>query len=275
MIVSVIIPAAGFSSRFADALGREGIAGGGVETRSKLDEDLGGRPVLQRTVELFHKRDDVAQIIVAGPHEPAAWEAFRLRHADKLAILGVTLCRGGKTHRYETVKAALAEVRDDATHIAVHDAARPATPPDVIERVFAAAAKFDAVIPAVEVADTLKRVSEQAEAAAEADLADAILGTSPDAGPKARRVEESIDRTRLVAAQTPQIFAAALLRRAYEQANLTSTDDAGLVERLGEPVRVVEGDGRNIKITRPADVRLARSLLGVSGGQGRPVHKRF
>src|SRR5690606_3000608 len=232
-------------------------------------------PVLQRTVELFHKRDDVAQIIVAGPHEPAAWEAFRLRHADKLAILGVTLCRGGKTHRYETVKAALAEVRDDATHIAVHDAARPATPPEVIERVFAAAAKFDAVIPAVEVADTLKRVSEQAEAAAEADLADAILGTSPDAGPKARQVEESIDRTRLVAAQTPQIFATALLRRAYEQADLTSTDDAGLVERLGEPVRVVEGDPRNIKITRPADVRLARSLLGVSGTHGRPVHKRF
>ena len=271
MVVSVIIPAAGFSSRFADALGGEGDAG-----RSKLDEDLGGRPVLQRTVELFHKRDDVAQIIVAGPHADDAWEAFRLRHADKLAILGVTLCRGGKTHRYETVKAALAEVRDDATHVAVHDAARPCTPADVIERVFAAAARFDAVIPAVEVDDTLKRVSEQEDAALEADAIDAILGTDPGAGPKARQVEETIDRTRLVAVQTPQMFAAALLRRAYQQADLTSTDDAQLVERLGEPAPVVvEGDPRNIKITRPADVRLARSLLGVSGPQGRPVHKRF
>jgi 2-C-methyl-D-erythritol 4-phosphate cytidylyltransferase len=275
MIVSVIIPAAGFSSRFADALGREGAEGETGEGRSKLDEDLGGRPVLQRTVELFHNRDDVAQIIVAGPHDEAAWEAFRLRHADKLAILGVTLCRGGKTYRYETVKAALAEVRDDATHIAVHDAARPATPADVIERVFVAAEKFDAVIPAVEVSDTLKRVSEHEEAAADADAADAILGTDPGAGPKARQVEETIDRARLVAVQTPQVFAAVLLRRAYEQADLTSTDDAQLVERLGEPVRVVDGDARNIKITRPADVRLARSLLGVSGPAGRPVHKRF
>src|SRR5690606_34360523 len=131
MVISVIIPAAGFSSRFADTLGEEG--------RSKLDEDFGGRPVLQRTVELFHKRDDVGQIVVAGPHAEDAWEAFRQRHADKLAILGVTLCRGGKTHRWETVKAALAEVTGDATHIAVHDAARPATPEDVIDRVFAAA----------------------------------------------------------------------------------------------------------------------------------------
>jgi 2-C-methyl-D-erythritol 4-phosphate cytidylyltransferase len=276
MMISVVIPAAGFSSRFADALGGEpGEGGEGGEGRSKLDEDLGGRPVLQRTVELFHKRDDVAQIIVAGPHAEDAWQAFRQRHADKLAILGVILCRGGKTHRWETVKAALAEVRDDATHIAVHDAARPATPEEVIDRVFAAAAKFDAVIPAVEVADTLKRVSEQEEAAAEADVADAILGLEPGGGPTARQVEETIDRTRLVAAQTPQIFAAALLRQGVRAGGSGSTDDAGLVERLGEPVRVVEGDPRNIKITRPADVRLARSLLGVSGPAGRPVHKRF
>lgn len=270
MLVSVIIPAAGFSSRYAGALGPDA-----AEGRSKLDEDLGGRPVLQRTVELFHKLDEVRQIIVAGPHADDAWEAFRLRHADKLAILGVTLCRGGKTHRWETVKAALAEVRDDATHIAVHDAARPATPPELIERLFTAAAKFDAVIPAVEVADTLKRVSEQEEAAAEADVADAILGLGPDVGPKARQVEETIDRTRLVAVQTPQVFAAALLRRAYEQADLSSTDDAGLVERLGAPVRVVEGDPANIKITRPGDVKLARAILGVRESQGRPAHKRF
>ncbi len=270
VLVAVIIPAAGFSSRFADAAA---IAAGDV--RSKLDEDLGGRPVLQRTVELFHKRDDVRQIVVAGPHADDAWDAFRQRHADKLGILGVTLCRGGRKHRYETVAAAIAEVRDDATHIAVHDAARPCAPADLIDRVFDAAGKFDAVIPAVEVSDTLKRVGEREEAAAEADAVDAILGTSPDAGPKARQVEETIDRTRLVAVQTPQLFEAGLLRRAYAQSDLASTDDAQLVERLGAPVHVVDGDPRNIKITRPADVRLARALLGVSGTQGRPAHKRF
>src|SRR6185436_8811812 len=115
MRIAVIIPAAGVSSRYIET--------GGL--RSKLDEDLGGKPVIQRTVELFTKHDDVGQIIVAGPADPAAFAEFKDRHNDRLGLLGAKLVVGGVTHRYETVRAALAEVPEDCTHIAVHDAARP------------------------------------------------------------------------------------------------------------------------------------------------------
>lgn len=71
------------------------------------------------------------------------------------------------------------------------------------------------------------------------------------------------------------MFEAALLRRAYEQDDLTSTDDAGLVERLGVPVAAVAGDPTNLKITRPIDLELARAILGVSGPASRPTHLKF
>lgn len=261
MRLAVIIPAAGASSRYA--------AAGGV--RSKLDEDLGGRPVLHRTVELFTNHDAVSDVIVAGPAK--GYDEFILRHGDKLGLLGVKVCRGGETHRWETVRNALALVSDDATHIAVHDAARPCTSVDLIGRVLAAAEKHAAVIPAYDVPDTIKRVSAAAAADKDIDPLDAILGGGSKA--KVRTVEETVSRERLVLVQTPQVFRAELLRRAYAQADLTSTDDAGLVERLGEPVVVVEGDPRNIKITRPSDLELARRILGLKGLESRPTHKRF
>lgn len=264
MNLAVIIPAAGFSKRFKDA---------SADGRSKLDQDMGGRPVLQRTIELFTKHPDVQTIIVAGPNDESAMAEFKLRHGDKLGLLGVTLVAGGKKHRYETIKAALGAVPDDATHIAVHDAARPCTPPELIDRLIDAAGKFDAVVPAIEVTDTLKRASEPEEAPVEADPFAAILG--PSGGAKVRTVLETVDRSAMVAVQTPQIFKAELLRRAYEQDDLSSTDDAQLVERLGEPVTVIDGDIRNIKITLPSDMPVARSLAGVKSPQGRPAHRRF
>lgn len=264
MNLAVIIPAAGFSKRFKET---------SPDGRSKLDQDMGGRPVLQRTVEMFTKHPDVQTIIVAGPHDESEMDDFKLRHGDKLGLLGVKLVPGGKEHRYETVQAALAAVPDDATHIAVHDAARPCTPPELIDRLVDAASRYDAVIPAIEVADTLKRASEPEAAPAEADPFAAILGDS--SGPKVRTVQETIDRGGLIAVQTPQIFKAELLRRAYEQADLSSTDDAQLVERLSEPVTVIEGDIRNIKITRPGDLPVARSISGMKASQGRAAHKRF
>ncbi len=272
MNVSVIIAAAGASRRYSEAAVREqGVEGG----RSKLDEDMGGRPVLQRTIELFNQRSEVGTIIVAGPAEPAAMDEFKLRYADKLAMLGCRLCAGGKTHRWETVKNALALVPDNATHVAVHDGARPCTPAEVIDRVFAAAEKYAAVIPAIDVPDTLKRVSAQAIKEDKVDPLAAILG---DGGPKApgpRVVQETIDRARVVAVQTPQVFERALLLRAYGQKDLTGTDDAQLVERLGERVVVVPGDARNIKITLPSDVVLARAILGTRPPAEKPAHLRF
>ena len=270
MKIAVIIPAAGASRRYGEAA----VAAGGA-ARSKLDEDLGGRPVLQRTVELFTQINEVSVMIVAGPHDAEAFAEFKQKYVDKLGLLGVRLCPGGAVHRYETVAAALKLVPEDCTHVAVHDAARPCASAELIARVFDAATKFPAVVPGIDVPDTLKRVGSENVAPAEVDPLAAILGT--DATPKAgaRAVEATVDRSRMVAVQTPQVFEKGLLQRAYAQKDLASTDDAQLVERLGERVVVVEGDARNIKVTRPMDLVLARAILGVRPPAERASHMKF
>ncbi|RMH29497.1 MAG: 2-C-methyl-D-erythritol 4-phosphate cytidylyltransferase [Planctomycetota bacterium] len=261
MNLAVIIPAAGASSRFGD--------------RDKLTEDLGGRPLLHRTVELFVNHDRVSCIVVAGPHDNARFNEFKLRHGDRLALLGVSLCRGGPEHRWQTVRAALGHVPDDCTHIAVHDAARPCASPRLLDRLFDAAAVHDAVIPAVDVADTLKRLGDEPVESGADDPLDALLGEPGSRASDARAVVETVPRAGLAAAQTPQVFRASLLRRAYAQDDLSSTDDAGLVERLGEPVVALPGEVTNIKITRPEDLRLAMAILGLKPSRERPTHKKF
>jgi len=259
---AVIIPAAGSASRYTST--------GGL--RHKLEEDLAGRPVLHRSVELFSTRPDVASIIVAGPHDPEAFEDFRQRHGPKLGFLGAALCQGGKVHRYESVKAALALVPEDCTHIAVHDAARPCASPRLIERVFEAARAHEAVIPAIPLADTLKRTEPMGTA--DVDPLDAILGDSGKLTTTYDRVTATLDRAGLVLVQTPQIFRRELLLRAYAQPDLSSTDDAGLVERLGTTVVVVEGESRNLKITHADDLALAKALFE-NPSRDRDPHKRF
>ncbi len=271
MNVAVIIPAAGSSERYVAAARAEG----NESARSKLDEDLGGRPVLHRTVELFTNRDDVQTIIVAGPADDDEMDAFRARHADKLSILGVTIVPGGQAHRYQSVGAALTHVPDSCTHVAVHDAARPGVPHPMLDRLFDAAAHQPAVIPALPIADTIKRTAPAPELNPPADPLASILGDAAASTPDARKVSETVDRADLVAAQTPQIFSRDLITRAYQQSDLASTDDAALVERLGEPVLVIEGDVRAMKITTPADLRALRAMLNLKGPAERATHKRF
>lgn len=262
MRLAVIFPAAGKSERFGD--------------RDKLAEDMGGRPLLMRTIDLFVKRDEMVFGVVAAP--PDSFDQFQFRFADGLALQGVKVVPGGRVDRWETVKAALEHVPNDCTHIAVHDAARPCTPPELIDHVLQVAASSPAVVPAMPVASTLKRIGDEVELEDEGDIADAILGGAGKKAMKVRPVLETVDRTGLMAVQTPQVFRADVLRRAYEQEDLSSTDDATLVERLNDPdapVHIVEGDSRNIKVTVPADIALARALLGFKAPQGRPTHKRF
>jgi 2-C-methyl-D-erythritol 4-phosphate cytidylyltransferase len=265
MKVAVIIPAAGASSRYS--------AAGGM--RSKLEEDLGGKPVLQRTVEVFNRLDDVTQIIVAGPFQEDAYAEFRVRHADRLGLLNAVLVRGGETYRWQTVKNALEKVEPECTHIAVHDAARPCIAPELVERLFAAAARCGAAVPVVDVPDTIKRVDPELQPIGEVDAVAVMLGLTSAEAPTARKITGTVDRTNLCLVQTPQVFEANLLRRAYEQTDLSSTDDAGLVERLGHPVMAITGDQRNIKITLPADIELARAILGVRPPESRATHKKF
>jgi 2-C-methyl-D-erythritol 4-phosphate cytidylyltransferase len=247
MRIGVIIAAAGKSSRF----------GAG----DKLSQDLGGRPVLLRTVEAFTRRDEVVAIVVAGP--PDDIEGFRARFGPALGFNGARIVEGGRAERWESISRAIQALPDDITHIAVHDGARPCIGNDLLGRIFAAAEVAHAVVPGVPVRDTLKRVGDATVSAAANDaIADFILGDVGKASTTGRPVIETVSRDGLVAVQTPQVFDAALLRRAYASVDLAgTTDDASVVERLGEPVLVVEGDSRNIKITTEEDLQLVRALM--------------
>lgn len=251
--VWAIVPAAGGSRRFGD--------------RDKLAEDLGGRPLLVRTIECLSRREEVHGIIVAGPPADApAGAEFRDRFGATLAFHGVRIVDGGPEHRWQSVQAALAEIPEEATHVAVHDAARPAVDDGLLDRVFAAARQHPAVIPAVPVADTLKRAGEPEVLAPDgaADrLADAILGDAGRADVTVRRVLETVPRDGLRAAQTPQVFVTSLLRRAFAEADPEGvTDDADLIQQLGEPVLMVDGSSTNVKVTIPSDLPLVRAILG-------------
>jgi 2-C-methyl-D-erythritol 4-phosphate cytidylyltransferase len=259
---SVILPAAGRSRRFGDTAGKS----------SKLEVELAGKPVLLHAVDLFARRGDVCQIIVAV--DPDQIDAFKFRWSDKLGFMGVKIVAGGRTERWETVLNALQAVDEQASHVAVHDAARPVTPSQVIDRVFEAAAAFDAVIPATPVNATLKRAAaEQAPIDEEPDPLDAVLGDAGKTAVEAWPIEKTLPRDHLWLAQTPQAFKRDLLERAYAplrdkpELGRGVTDDASLVEALGEPVHIVPGDDLNVKITRPADLRFAEAVLGMGAGR--------
>lgn len=264
MEIAVIIAAAGSSSRYTSAGG----------SRSKLDEDLGGKSVLHRAVEVFSKHDLVKHIVIAGPHPEADFAEFKRAHGDRLSLLGATIVRGGKTHRYESIAAALAAVPESATHIAVHDAARPCLSAETLDSIFDMARQHAAVIPALPCADTVKRaITTEEPAMTDDDPIAAILGAAPKSLTKLRVVGETLDRSNLVLIQTPQVFTADLLKRAYAQPDLTSTDDASLVERLGHRVALCDGDPRNLKITTPADLALARAILNVKTPDRSALHR--
>ena len=143
------------------------------------------------------------------------------------------------TARAESVRAGLAVVPGTAEVVVVHDAARPLATADLFVSVIAAVrAGADGAVPGLAVADTLKRVDDV-------------------------RVTATVDRVGLVAVQTPQAFAAGILRAAHAT-RADATDDAALVETIGGTVVVVPGDPRNLKVTGPADLMIAAALLEVS-----------
>jgi 2-C-methyl-D-erythritol 4-phosphate cytidylyltransferase len=263
MKVGVIIAAAGRGERFGPT--------------SKLDQDVGGRALVMRTVEVFTKREEVGAIVVAG--SPDNFDEFKAKYGPSLGFHGATLVPGGREARWETVKLALEAIPAECTHVAVHDAARPAVGDRLLNRLFEAAAKLPAVVPAVRVTATVKRLAgESVDVAGNEDdaLADAILGDAGRPSIEASPVLETVDRTGLAEIQTPQVFEIDLFRRAYAQADLSgATDDASLVERLGETVHAVPGVVTLMLVTTPDDLRLVRAILGVRAPAERPAHKRF
>lgn len=158
-------------------------------------------------------------------------------HLDATLPAGVTAVAGGPT-RSTSVRAGLVAVPDDTGVVVVHDAARPLAGPVLFERVIAAVrAGADGAVPGVPVADTIKLID-----------------------PNAGLVLETLDRSALRAIQTPQAFAADVLRQAHAS-GADATDDAALVEAAGGRVVVVEGDPANLKVTGPDDLVRAEDLL--------------
>jgi 2-C-methyl-D-erythritol 4-phosphate cytidylyltransferase len=279
MRCSVILPAAGRGSRF-----RAGQASAAATpSLSKVEHALEGRAVFLRAIDLFRERPEVTQILLAV--DPDRLDDFAFRWSEALSFRAVDLVPGGRAERWETVAAALTHVEAEATHIAVHDAARPATPAAVLDRVFAAATQHHAVVPGLPVADTLKRLADPVTQPADGnrdalDRIDDILGLNPTAEQSASAadllpenpsslgfVESTVSRERLIGVQTPQVFRADVLRDAYadvvaEPDRMSGiTDDASLLERGGVAVHVVPGDPGNLKLTRPEDRELLSALL--------------
>jgi 2-C-methyl-D-erythritol 4-phosphate cytidylyltransferase len=202
--------------------------------RPKAFAGLGGRPLLAESIDRLDRCELVDAIVVAAP---PGWEEPAILLAEELAASKVVACVTGGDTRADSVAAALAEVPEEALVVLVHDAARPLVDDAVIERLLTALGEgFDGVVPALQVADTLKRVRDGV-------------------------VEETVERAELMTAQTPQAFVAPALRRAFAHDVAGATDCAALVERSGGRVAVVDGDSRLLKITTPADLALVESWL--------------
>ncbi len=202
--------------------------------RPKAFAALGGRPLLAESLERLDRSDWIDAIVVAAS---PGWEEPTILLAEELAVSKVSAVVTGGTTRAGSVREALHEVPTDALVVLVHDAARPLVTDDVIERVLRPLGEgADGVVPALPLADTVKRV--------EGD-----------------HVIETLDRGELVAAQTPQAFLPQSLRAAYAGDLTGATDCASLVERAGGRVRVVPGDRRLLKVTTRDDLALVESWL--------------
>jgi len=206
--------------------------------RPKAFVGLGELPLLAEPLRRLDESGWIDAIVVAAP---AGWEEPAILLAEELVATKVVAAVTGGATRAESVRAALAEVPDDALVVIVHDAARPLVSDAVIERVLAPlltplAEGWDGVVPGLPLTDTVKSVD-----------GDRVTGTE--------------SREKLVAVQTPQAFLASKLREAYEGDLAGATDCSSLVEARGGRVKVVEGDRRLLKVTTQDDLELVASWL--------------
>lgn len=204
------------------------------EDRPKAFARLGGLPLLAESLRRLDESDWIDGVVVVGP---PGWEEPCIGVAEEVGATKVSTCIAGGETRSASVRLGLAEVPPDADVVLVHDAARPLLPPELVPRLLEALAEgFDGAVPALPVADTVKRVREGV-----------VVETPP--------------RSELVAVQTPQAFAAAVLRAA---AAGEGSDCASLVEASGGRVKVVPGDERLVKVTTRADLERVESLLAAA-----------
>lgn len=232
--VCVIICAAGASTRFG---GQDKLAS--LTKRKKQLCDVSGRAAFIRSIEFFADRSDVNQILLAISKDDE--EIITVKWAANLQFFNVKTYIGGQ-ERSETVQRGLELVKDNINLVAVHDAVRCCLKPKWIDDCFAEAAKTGAAILAAPVVATIKNTKDNI-------------------------IQNTVDRTNLFEAQTPQVFKKDILKKAFQNlANLDRTkisDDAQLVEAIGQPVSIVQTDSSNIKITGPSDIAIAEAILKI------------
>jgi 2-C-methyl-D-erythritol 4-phosphate cytidylyltransferase len=199
--------------------------------------EVGGRAAFVRSIDFFANRDDVKQILMAV--SPDDEELVRIKYGANLSFSGVKLCYGG-AERFESVAKALDLVKDDIDLVAVHDAVRCCLTDEWVDQVIRRAGETGAAILACPVVATVKRVRDG-------------------------KIVETVDRTDLYEAQTPQVFDKKLLKDAFARLDKldksTLSDDAALIEAMQKEIAIVETDHSNIKITRKNDVPIAEAII--------------
>jgi len=243
MHVTAIIAAGGRGQRF-----------GAAQPKQLLS--VGGRPILERSIAAFLSHASVHEVIVALPQalvdDPPEYlrsaKAFALRTEGLPFGKALRIVAGGD-RRQDSVANAFRAADEASDIIVIHDAARPFASADLIARTIAAAAESGAAVAAVQSRDTVKLAQGRPEGRA-----------LPEGG---RFVGETLPRETIYLAQTPQAFRREVLRRALElgaRDPFDATDEAALVERAGLPVRLVDGDASNIKITTPEDMLVGEAI---------------
>lgn len=228
--IIAILPAAGLGTRMGTDLPKQFL-------------ELDGVPILTHTLRRIASCDFVSELIVATRADEMSRLEERIR-GEKFRQ-PVRVVKGGDS-RQESVAAALEQVPNDTELVLVHDAVRPFVTREQIARVIEEARRCHAAILGIPAMDTVKEVKR---ASLPEDTA---------------LITATIPRERVVLAQTPQVFSTMLLKEAFARAKsdgISASDEAGLVERLGHDVHVVQGSERNIKITKPSDMELARFYL--------------
>lgn len=215
------------------------VAGGkGLRMGSDIPKQflpLRGRPVLMHTIDVFRRTYPDIHIILVLPREQQDyWRQLCGQHDYDVELC---VADGGET-RFHSVRNGLSQIPDGARGVVgVHDGVRPFVSPEAIRRCYEAAEEFGAVVPVVPVVETVRQL-----------LADGSSMT--------------VDRNAYRLVQTPQTFDIQLLKKAYGQPfDPFFTDDASVVEAMGHPIKLVEGNNENIKLTNPADLKLAEGMV--------------
>ncbi len=228
MHVNVVIVAAGKGSRLQSELPKPFLS-------------VAGKPILVHTLRRFVPIEAVRRIVivVAAEREALCQEVL---HTHGPWPQPITVVHGG-AERQDSVRNGLAALEPQCEVVVIHDAARPFISVEAIQRSIDAAAETGSAVVATPVRDTIKRADAQ------------------------HTIRETVSRHDLWLAQTPQTFRVEVIRAAHRWAqrrNIAGTDDATLVEQMGQPVRIVPGDALNFKITTPDDLALAQAVLQAS-----------